>query len=84
MKISIIFVIINVIKVGGGFMQFSVKIEKVRSILNLSQERLAKELGVSFATVNRWEKGHSEPSYLALEKFDTFCKQHDIEFGEVK
>ena len=65
-------------------MQFAVKIEKVRSMLNLSQERLAKELGVSFATVNRWEKGHSEPSYLALEKFETFCKQHDIVFGEEK
>lgn len=63
-------------------MQFSDKIEVVRNKLNLSQERLAKELGVSFATVNRWEKGHSEPSYLALEKFVGFCKQHKIEFGE--
>lgn len=63
-------------------MQFSYKIEIVRNKLNLSQERLAKELGVSFATVNRWEKGHSEPSYLALEKFAEFCKQHKIEFGE--
>ncbi len=63
-------------------MRFAEKIENVRNTLNLSQERLAKELGVSFATVNRWEKGHSEPSYLALEKFYTFCKEHNIEFGD--
>ena len=59
-------------------------IKKIRTYLNMSQAELADLLNVSFATVNRWEKGHSEPSYLALEKFDTFCKQHDIEFGEVK
>ncbi len=63
-------------------MVFAEKIEKVRTELNLSQERLAKELGVSFATVNRWEKGHSEPSYLALAKFTEFCQEHNIEFGE--
>jgi len=63
-------------------MTFSQKIETVRITLNLSQERLAKELGVSFATVNRWEKGHSEPSYLAQEKFEEFCKEKNIELGE--
>ena len=31
----------------------------------LTQEELAKRLGVSFATVNRWENGKTRPSPLA-------------------
>lgn len=34
---------------------------KIRQNLLLSQEELADKLGVSFATVNRWENGHSSP-----------------------
>ena len=34
-----------------------------------SQEQLARELDVSFATINRWENGKTEPSRLALDKF---------------
>ena len=30
-----------------------------------SQEDLARELGVSFSTVNRWENGKAKPSRLA-------------------
>ena len=33
-----------------------------------SQEGLARELGVSFATVNRWENGKTKPFRLAQEK----------------
>lgn len=36
-------------------MSFSEKIKQVRSQLKMSQEDLAHELGVSFATINRWE-----------------------------
>ena len=32
-----------------------------KSVLKLSQQDLAAKLGVSFSTVNRWERGHSEP-----------------------
>ena len=38
------------------------KLVYARAVLNLSQQALAQKLGVSFATVNRWEKGHSTPS----------------------
>ena len=43
-------------------MKSSEQIKEIRSRLNLSQSELAEKLGVSFATVNRWEKGHCEPS----------------------
>lgn len=45
----------------------------IRRKLQLSQEQMSRLLGVSFASVNRWEGGHSGPAgpirdiYLALE-----------------
>ena len=38
--------------------------------MGLSQEELAHALGVSFATVNRWENGRTAPSKLALRQFE--------------
>ena len=49
-------------------------IKTVRSQLDFSQEDLARELGVSFATVNRWENGKVFPSKMAQAVFRTFCK----------
>lgn len=48
-------------------------VKEVRNQLGLSQEDLARELGVSFATVNRWENGQSKPSKLAKAQLDAFC-----------
>jgi putative transcriptional regulator len=50
-------------------------IKEVRRQLGLSQEDLARELGVSYATVNRWENGLSRPSRLARNQLDTFCER---------
>ena len=47
-------------------------VKEIRRQLALSQEALARELGVSFATVNRWENGKSNPSKLAKVQFDIF------------
>ncbi len=49
------------------------KIKQIRLRLGWSQEKLARELGVSFCTVNRWEKGRTSPSPMAirgLERLD--------------
>lgn len=43
-------------------MTFGEKIKAIRLQLNMSQEMLARELGVSFATVNRWENARTKPS----------------------
>ena len=37
----------------------------IRAVLNLTQEQLAARLGVSFATVNRWEGGANIPQKAA-------------------
>ena len=59
-------------------MSFSEKVKYVRTELKLSQEDLARELGVSFATINRWENGSYNPSRLAKNAFDDFCKENNI------
>ena len=58
-------------------------LKEVRKQLALSQEDLARELGVSFATVNRWENEKSKPSKLAKAQFDNFCAKM-IRQGKLK
>lgn len=49
---------------------YSSKLIQIRSKQKLSQEELASRLNVSFATVNRWENGKSEPQKAAKELID--------------
>ena len=65
-------------------MTFPDKVRAVRNQLGLSQEKFAAKLGVSFSTVNRWEKGHAMPSYLALDSFNALCKENNIEFKDAE
>ena len=53
--------------------EFRDLVKSVRTRLELSQEDLARELGVSFATINRWENGKVNPSKLAKAQFDSYC-----------
>ena len=61
-------------------MNFSEKVKYAREKLKLSQEEFAHELGVSFATINRWENGSYNPSRLAKKAFEEFCLNRDITF----
>jgi transcriptional regulator with XRE-family HTH domain len=54
-------------------------IKDVRIQLDMSQERLAKALNVSFSTINRWENGKVEPSNLATKTFFDFCEGNLID-----
>lgn len=46
---------------------FSSILRSIRATHNLSQEQLAERLGVSFATVNRWEGGATRPQRAAQQ-----------------
>ncbi|WP_420094627.1 helix-turn-helix transcriptional regulator [Geothermobacter hydrogeniphilus] len=48
-------------------------VKEVRKQLGLSQEELAHELGVSIATINRWENAKTVPFKLARAQFNAFC-----------
>lgn len=57
-------------------------IKDIRSRLGLSQTELAEKLGVSFATVNRWEKGHCKPSRIALSAIKRMCAHNNIDYSQ--
>ncbi len=62
-------------------MSFSKEIKNLRQECLLSQEAFAKELGVSFATVNRWETGKTQPTYKALRTIREYCEKNNVEFS---
>ena len=49
-------------------MQIINEIKMIRELLNLSQKDLAKELDVSFQTINRWENSKNEIEQYNIEK----------------
>lgn len=55
--------------------RFTALVKEIRRQLALSQEDLARQLGVSYATVNRWENEQSKPSKLAKSQLEAFCKK---------
>ena len=46
----------------------------------MSQEDFAKAIGVSFATVNRWETGKATPNLKTMKLIDTYCKKNGIDY----
>lgn len=64
-------------------MDFCQTVKNIRLVLKLSQEDLARELGVSFATINRWENAKSTPSRLALSAVKEFCEKNGITYEEI-
>lgn len=54
---------------------FSERVKETRKQLGLTQEELAHELGVSFATINRWENAKTAPFKLARKQFGAFCEK---------
>lgn len=57
---------------------------KIRAKLNVSQEKLAIRLGVSFATINRWEREHFEPTKMHKQKICDLCKELKIVIDDKK
>ena len=51
---------------------------KVRRDMEMSQHELARELNVSYTSINRWENKQVSPSKLARKSFLDFCKQRNI------
>ena len=56
----------------------------LRDALGLTQEGLARELGVTVSTVFRWEKGRSRPSGLALRAIERLRAQAEPGMGGTK
>ncbi len=59
-------------------LNFADQVKQLRTHLACSQEVLARELGVSFATVSRWENGHREPLPMARRAFEALCQAKGV------
>ena len=57
-------------------MKISEKLKLIKRISGLTQESLAKELGVSFATVNSWINDKSIPHKKKQDKIDELYKKY--------
>ena len=61
-------------------MDYKVMIKKLRNKMFLTQSEFAKELGVSIASVARWETGENEPTMKMKKKLnDLFIKYKMVE-----
>ncbi|MFZ5511634.1 MAG: N-6 DNA methylase [Pseudomonadota bacterium] len=63
-------------------LDFPALLRAIRSALNLTQEQLAERLGVSFATVNRWEGGGNKPQRAAQEAILALAREAEVEGAE--
>lgn len=52
-------------------------IKRLRLKLGLTQLAFAKKMGVSFQTINRWERGKFCPSSLAVEKIKQMVEESE-------
>jgi hypothetical protein len=61
-------------------MEFSKQVKLARQQLGFSQMQLALELGVSFSSINRWERGHTQPPDVIKKLFSDYCERHGVNF----
>ncbi|HFH9843774.1 TPA: helix-turn-helix domain-containing protein [Streptococcus suis] len=65
-------------------MRFPDKIKRIRQRCLLTQQDFAKEINVSFSTVNRWEGGKTKPNLVAMKNIKGFCFKNDIEYADIE
>ncbi len=65
-------------------MSFQEELKRIRQKCLLSQEVFAKEIGVSFSTVNRWECGKTKPNLIAMKNIRSFCDNHNFDFNNLQ
>ncbi|MCI1735118.1 MAG: helix-turn-helix domain-containing protein [Bacilli bacterium] len=59
-------------------MDYGKALRALREKLLITQTELAQKLGVSYASVNRWENKKCEPTMKAKRKIVELCKKNDV------
>lgn len=65
-------------------MSFPEEIKRIRQRSFLTQQDFAKEIGVAFSTVNRWESGRSKPNLKAMKSINVFCLDNNISYETIE
>lgn len=60
-------------------MNYQRLVKELREKLILTQQEFANLLGVSFASINRWETGRHEPTIKVKRKIVELCKENNID-----
>lgn len=60
-------------------MEYKDAIKELRKRMLVSQSELAEILGVSFATVNRWEQGLHQPTFAEKRKLKKLFDKNKID-----
>lgn len=55
-------------------------VKDLRVKLLLSQEEMAKKLGIAFCTLNRYENGHFEPTFKTQRKLKQLALANGIKW----
>lgn len=63
-------------------MDYKVMVKKLRNKMFLTQSEFAKELGVSIASVARWETSENEPTMKIKRRLNDLFIKYSIEMGE--
>lgn len=59
-------------------MDYKVMVKKLRNKMFLTQSEFAKEIGVSIASVARWETGENEPTMKMKRKLNDLFVMYSI------
>lgn len=59
-------------------MTFAQTVKNTRDCLRQSRQALAAELGINYATINRWGNEVQKLSKLALTQFLRYCAEHGL------
>lgn len=71
-------------KININDLAFPEQVKTARILLQLTQTELAEEIGISYATVSRWERENRTPQLAMLGKFYSFCMRNGIEIDTTK
>ena len=63
---------------------FPEQVKAVRIFLQLTQTELAKQIGISYATISRWERENRTPHLAMVGKFYSFCMRNGIQINTIK
>ena len=71
-------------KININNLTFPEQVKTVRVLLQLTQTELAEQIGISYATVSRWERENRTPLHAMVGKFYSFCMRNGIESKATK
>ena len=71
-------------KININNLTFPEQVKTVRVLLQLTQTELAEQIGISYATVSRWERENRTPHHAMVVKFYSFCMRNGIEIKATK